>query len=228
LAELEAALGHGFAQPALLKEALTHASLAGGRQGTTRTNERLEFLGDRVLGLTIAHALVERFPGEAEGGLTPRLVALVRRESLAEVAQALELGRWLRVAASRASLDRPGPGMLADCCEAIIGAVYLDGGFPAARDFVLRHWAPLMADAAVLRRDAKSTLKEWADARGPEAPVYRVVEQSGPDHATTFTVEVSVSGHPPQAATAGTKRAAEQAAAAKLLQALGQAAHVGA
>jgi ribonuclease-3 len=219
-AELETSLGYGFRDPALLDEALTHASMAGIRRRRTRTNERLEFLGDRVLGLTVAHTLVERFPLEPEGLLTRRLVALVRTESLAEVATALGLGRWLQTAGGDALGVGPGPAMLADCCEAIIGAIYLDGGFAPAQAFVLRHWASLLADGKTPQRDAKSALKEWADAHGPSVPAYRVVERSGPDHAMTFTVEVHLGDRPPQSASAATKRAAEQAAAAKLLQVL--------
>ena len=218
-AELEAALGHRFRDPAKLDEALTHASVAGTRRRVTRTNERLEFLGDRVLGLSVAHALVERFPREPEGVLTRRLVALVRTESLVQVATTLGLGRWLETARD-ADGAGPRPAMLADCCEAVIGAIYLDGGFAAAQAFVLRHWATLLADAAAPQRDAKSALKEWADARGVAAPAYRIVERAGPDHAATFTVELRLGDHPPQSASAATKRAAEQAAAAKLLQTL--------
>ncbi|MGD9511825.1 MAG: ribonuclease III [Geminicoccaceae bacterium] len=214
--ELETAMGYRFRDAALLDEALTHASMAGIRRRGTRTNERLEFLGDRVLGLSVAHALVERFPTEPEGLLTRRLVALVRTESLAAVATALGLGRWLRTAEGA----DPGTAMLADCCEAVIGAIYLDGGFAPAQNFVLRHWAVLLADGKAPQRDAKSALKEWADAHGPTVPAYRVVERSGPDHAMTFTVEVRLGDRPPQTAMAATKRAAEQAAAAKLLQVL--------
>lgn len=218
--ELETALGYQFRDPARLDEALTHASMAGIRRRGTRTNERLEFLGDRVLGLSVAHALVERFPAEPEGMLTRRLVALVRTESLAGVATALGLGRWLRTAGGDAEGTGPGPAMLADCCEAIIGAIYLDGGFGPAQAFVLRHWATLFANGRAPQRDAKSALKEWADAHGPTVPAYRVIDRSGPDHAMIFTVEVCLGNHTPQTATAATKRAAEQAAAAKLLEAL--------
>ena len=224
--ELEASLGYRFQDPARLDEALTHASMAGARRRAGRTNERLEFLGDRVLGLSVAHALFDRYPAEPEGLLTRRLVALVRSESLAGVALSLGLGRWLCIAGSEADRSGPGPAMLADCCEAIIGAIYLDGGFAAAQEFVLRHWAPLFEATRDLQRDAKSVLKEWADARGPAGPSYRVVGRVGPEHAVTFTVAVSVDGHPPQTATAATKRAAEQAAAAKLLQLLGESPHV--
>jgi ribonuclease-3 len=218
--ELETALGYRFRDPARLDEALTHASMAGIRRRGTRTNERLEFLGDRVLGLSVAHALVERFPSEPEGMLTRRLVALVRTESLAEVAAALGLGRWLRTAGGDAEGAGPGQAMLADCCEAIIGAIYLDGGFAPAQAFVLRHWGALLADGKAPQRDSKSALKEWADAHGPTVPAYRVIDRSGPDHAMIFTVEVRLGDRPPQIAAAATKRAAEQAAAAKLLEAL--------
>ena len=209
-----------FRNPALLQRALTHRSYLNEFSDIAEDNERLEFLGDRVLGLSVAHALVERFPAEPEGMLTRRLVALVRTESLAGVATALGLGRWLRTAGGDAEGTGPGPAMLADCCEAIIGAIYLDGGFGPAQAFVLRHWATLFANGRAPQRDAKSALKEWADAHGPTVPAYRVIDRSGPDHAMIFTVEVCLGNHTPQTATAATKRAAEQAAAAKLLGAL--------
>ena len=216
LGDLEDRLGHRFAEPHLLEEALTHGSVLGGPGAGHRTYERLEFLGDRVLGLVVAHLLLARFPTDAEGALTHRLVALVRRESLTAVATGLDLGRWLRTSASEAGTVRP--AILADCCEAVIGAIYLDGGFAAAQTFVTRHWAPLVEKVQVPPRDAKMALQEWAHARGVAAPVYRVVSALGPAHATTFTVEVTLAGRPPQTAAGATKRSAERAAAALMLE----------
>jgi ribonuclease-3 len=212
---LEERLGHRFEAPHLLDEALTHGSALGG-PGIGRTYERLEFLGDRVLGLVVAHLLVQRFPDDAEGALTHRLVALVRRESLTAVATGLDLGRWLRTSASEAGTVRP--AILADCCEAVIGAIYLDGGFSAAQAFVARYWAPLIEMVQVPPRDAKMALQEWAHARALTPPAYRVVATLGPAHATTFTVEVTLAGQDPQTAAAATKRAAERAAAALMLE----------
>ncbi len=213
---LEERLGHRFRDPRLLEEALTHGSVLGRRGRGDRTYERLEFLGDRVLGLVVAHLLMERFPDDAEGALTHRLVALVRRESLASVACGLGLADWLRTSASEAGTRRP--AILADCCEAVIGAVYLDGGFAAAQAFVARLWAPLVEKVQVPPRDAKMALQEWAHARALQPPAYRVVATLGPAHATTFTVEVTLAGRPPQTAAAATKRSAERAAAALMLE----------
>jgi len=222
-AELETALGYTFRTPSLLEEALTHASsvrpLRGGRPGGRRSYQRLEFLGDRVLGLVVAHLLIETFPADAEGMLTHRHVALVRKESLTLVAQRLDLGRWLQVAPSE--FEAGGimrPALLADSCEALVGAIYLDGGLEAARAFVARHWQPLIETVQSAPRDAKMVLQEWAQARGLERPVYQVVATAGPPHAMTFTVEVNLADQPALSAAAATKRAAEQAAAALMLQ----------
>ena len=213
---LESVLGHRFRRPELLAEALPHGSVLGAGDHRARTYERLEFLGDRVLGLIVAHLLHDRFPADAEGALTQRLVALVRRETLAEVARGLELVRWLQTAPSEAGSTRP--ALLADCCEAVIGAIYLDGGIEAARGFVTRHWSPLLETVRVPPRDAKMALQEWAHARALAPPAYRVVGTAGPAHAATFTVEVTLAGRPPETAAAGTKRAAERAAAAQMLE----------
>lgn len=223
LADLEAALGYAFRDPNLLEEALTHASSVrparGPRGDRRRSYQRLEFLGDRVLGLIVAHLLLERFPDDAEGALTHRHVALVRKESLAQVAQELGLGRWLRVAASEVEANGAmRPALLADSCEALIGAIYLDGGLEPARRFVARHWHGLIETVQSAPRDAKMALQEWAQARGMERPVYTVVATAGPPHAMTFTVEVTLTGQPALTAAAATKRAAEQAAAGLMLR----------
>jgi ribonuclease III len=218
-ADLETALGYRFREPGRLEEALTHSSMSGARGKRVRTYERLEFLGDRVLGLIVAHLLIERFPEDAEGALTQRQVAMVRRESLAAVAAGLDLGRWVRTSPSEAgAAAKRRPGMLADCCEAVIGAIYLDGGFSAAQDFVTRHWTPLIETVQTPPRDAKMALQEWAHSQALEPPAYNVVATMGPAHATTFTVEVTLAGRPSQLASAATKRAAERAAAAMMLE----------
>jgi ribonuclease-3 len=221
--EIEAALGYVFRDAELLEEALTHASsvrpVPGGRSPVQRNYQRLEFLGDRVLGLLVAHLLIERFPEDAEGALTQRHVALVRKEALAEVALRLGLGRWLQVAPSEANQGGCArPAILADGCEALLGALYLDGGLEAARRFVAAQWQPLIEAVQSPPRDAKMALQEWAQARGLERPAYRVVATSGPPHAMTFTVEVSLADEAPIAAAGTTKRAAERAAADLMLQ----------
>lgn len=216
---LAKALGHRFARPELLAEALTHRSAAGGSQRFDY--ERLEFLGDRVLGLVVADLLLEAFPDEPEGSLARRFTGLVRREALEKVAAALDLGRYLRLAESEERAGgRDNRGIQADACEAVIGAVYLDGGFEAAREIVLRHWRPLLNESGPAP-DSKTRLQEWAQARGLPLPRYRVIEEAGPAHDPSFTMEVSVRGERPIQATASSKRQAEQEAAAMLLRALG-------
>lgn len=222
--DIEVALGYAFRDPALLEEAMTHASsLRPGleRGQPRRSYERLEFLGDRVLGLVIAHLLIERFPEDSEGALTHRLVELVKRDALVRVAQAIGLGRWLQVAAREfGQAGSPNAAMLADACEALIGALYLDGGLEPARAFIARSWRPLLDEVQLPPRDTKTALQEWAQARGLERPSYRVAATEGPAHATTFTVEVSLGGLPPATGAGSTKRAAEQAAAGAMLQLL--------
>ena len=233
--EIEATLGYRFREPALLEEALTHASsvrraLPGREPPLRRSYQRLEFLGDRVLGLVIAHLMIERFPEDGEGALTHRLAELVKKDTLLRVAQAIGLGRWLQVAArefghAAAGGGSPKPAMLADCCEALIGALYLDGGLEAASSFVRAHWEPLVEAVQLPPRDAKMALQEWAQGRGIERPTYRVVATDGPPHATTFTVEVSVAGVPPLEGVGSTKRGAERAAADLMLRRLGAGGH---
>lgn len=219
-------IGHEFARPELLTEALTHPSvLATGRRRSRRgpgppNYERLEFLGDRVLGLVVADLLWRRFADEPEGHLTRRLTQLVRREALARVAGEIGLGRHLRLSPSEAASGAArNPGILADVVEAVIAAIYLDGGLDAAFAFVKRHWAPLIAELEPAPpRDPKTTLQEWAQGRGLGLPDYRLIETSGPDHARHFTVAVAVKGQAETSATARSKRAAETAAAAALLE----------
>ena len=224
LDDLEAVIAYRFTDAALLAEALTHAStLASGRRqpagrARQRSNERLEFLGDRVLGLVVAHLLIETYPDEAEGGLTHRHSMLVRRETLADVAGEIGLGRWLEVAhGGKGSGGMTNPTILADACEAVIGAVFLDGGYPPAAALVRRYWQGRVADMTESPRDAKTMLQVWALARGRSLPAYRVLDSEGPAHAPVFTVEVAIEGMGRAVAEAGAKRAAEQAAAAALL-----------
>jgi ribonuclease-3 len=211
-------LGHVFAHPELLTEALTHRGAASVDAAGRFGNERLEFLGDRVLGLVIADLLYESFPDEPEGILARRYTGLVRREALEAVAAALDLGRYLILAKADAqSGARQNRGLQADACEALIGALYLDGGIEAARCFILEHWRPLIAEHGGSGRDAKTRLQEWAQARGLALPHYREVGRKGPAHEPQFTVAVEVTGFAPAEGRAASKRSAEQAAAEALL-----------
>jgi ribonuclease-3 len=225
--DLSETLEHEFAQPALLTEALTHASALGRAQGRGRSSraaprlrgyERLEFLGDRVLGLIVAELLWRHFPDEAEGPLTRRHTQLVRRETLTEVARAIDLGRYVILSSGeQAARTAEGGGILADVCEAVIAALYVDGGLPAAARFIERHWAPRIEAAATPPRDPKTTLQEWAQGRGLALPLYETIKIAGLPHQRHFTVRVTVTTLSPEIATGTSKRAAEIAAAAALL-----------
>jgi ribonuclease III len=218
-AALAGILDHPFDRPDLLREALTHPSARRGRGRSQRGYERLEFLGDRVLGLIIAELLFRRFPKEAEGALTLRHTGLVRAEALTQVAEAAGLGAHILLSAGEdAAGARANPTVLADVCEAVIAALYLDGGLDAARRFVERWWQPqLQSLGAVPPRDPKTALQEWAQGGGLPLPVYRTVAAEGPAHRRTFTVAVTVAGLEPVSATGASKRAAEVAAAALAL-----------
>jgi ribonuclease-3 len=220
---IETILGHEFARPDLLREAMTHRSALHG-QGRGRgkgSNERMEFIGDRVLGLLIAEWLAEKFPGEQEGELGRRLAVLVSQPVLVEVAEAIGLGETLAVAPGEAKAGvRRRATVLADALEAALGALYLDGGLEPARDFVRRSWAEAMNRHDEPPKDAKTRLQEWVQARGLGLPDYIVVSRAGPPHAPEFVVTVAANGAT-GSGTAGTKRAAEQLAACDLLRALG-------
>jgi ribonuclease-3 len=214
---IEARLGHRFADRALLSEALTHSS-ATGRGRARRSNERLEFLGDRVLGLVIADLLIARYPDEGEGDLSRRHAALVRREALAEVAGGLGAGQWLVLGRSEEDAGgRANPALLANVVEALIGALYRDSGLMVAERFIRQHWLVLVESMAAPPRDAKTALQEWAQSRGLGLPIYQVAAVAGPAHAPRFDVSVSLADFAPGRAVAGSKRAAEQAAAEQLL-----------
>ncbi|MCC5997217.1 MAG: ribonuclease III [Oceanicaulis sp.] len=216
--DFQTRIAHTFADPALLERALTHASHGDGRSRAD-SNERLEFLGDRVLGLMAAEALHERFPALDEGGLAARLNALVNKDACARAARRCELGEALRLSAAEARLGgREKASILADACEAVIGALYLDGGLEAARVFFLTHWAEELDGLTKRPRDAKSRLQEWAAQTGRPAPVYTVLSRKGPDHRPLFTVEVRLGALSAQA-EGSSKQAAERAAADQLLTA---------
>jgi ribonuclease-3 len=219
-AGLERRLGHVFADPRLLEMALRHRSVAAGvvRARAEASNERLEFLGDRVLGLILAHALIDRYPDASEGTLTPRLTTLVRTATLAEIAKEIGLGDDLLVGGGEAQgAVRANPGTLADTLEAVLAAVYLDAGLDAARTLVERLWGERISRAADAPREPKAALQEWAQARGLPRPSYRVLAQDGPPHQPRFTVEAVLDGHGRAEASGASKRSAEQAAAAALL-----------
>lgn len=215
LKAFEGRLGHRFAQPALLVRAVTHSSMASP---TRDDNQRLEFLGDRVLGLVMAEALLERDPSAEEGQLAPRFNALVRKEACADVAREIDLGAVLKLGRSEMlSGGRRKQALLGDAMEAVIAAVYRDAGFEAAKQMVLRLWGRRIDKVKDDARDAKTALQEWAQARGLPPPAYVETARSGPDHAPKFTIEARLENGARESAQAGSKRQAEQAAAKALL-----------
>ncbi len=218
LSRLEDRLGHRFRNPALLHHALTHASTTIDR---IQSNERLEFLGDRVLGLIVADMLFETFPHEPEGDLGYRFTALARRETLARVAQEIELGANIVMSdGERESGGAAKAGLLANTCEAVIAALYQDGGLAAAQQFVKRYWTPLLTEDHHPRKDPKTTLQEWAQANGHALPRYQTVHQSGPDHQPIFHVEVRIGANASATGDGASKRAAEQVAAEQFLNSI--------
>lgn len=220
-ARLAKEIGYEFHRPRLLRQALTHTSATGSRDGGQASYERLEFLGDRVLGLVIADLLLTRFPEESEGALARRLAALVRRETLAEVATQTGLGAYLILGPGEIEAgSHENASVLADACEAVIGALYLDGGLVAARDFLIPRWTPYLEADPTPPQDAKTTLQEWAQGRGLPLPDYREVGREGPPHEPVFTVQVAVQGHRPVTGRGRSKQLAEQEAADRLLSRL--------
>lgn len=217
LTEVCQRLGYDFNDQKLLVRALTHSS-AGDRWQVSQSNERLEFLGDRVLGLVVADMLLQTYGESDEGDLALRFNALVRKETCAEVAIELDLGVALFMSAGEAqSGGRENRSILGDACEAVIAAIYLDGGFERARDFIERFWRQRLADLKKPPRDAKSALQEWAQGNKLPTPQYVLVERSGPDHAPSFIISVEVDGRPPVSGSGSAKRNAEQAAAEAFL-----------
>lgn len=214
-------LKHDFRDEDLLAEALTHSSAS---TASRRDNQRLEFLGDRVLGLIVAQELLTAFEDETEGSLAPRLNALVRRETLAEIATELGLGEHLYLGRSEnTSGGRRKAAILADAMEAIIAALYLDGDLEKARAFVLEHWRSRLHAPAAAPTDAKTQLQEWAQGNGMSPPKYEITLRTGPDHAPVFTVEARIETGSFAAGTAGSRKQAEQIAAAALLAEIGVA-----
>jgi len=219
-AEVQDRIGHRFRDRSLLQRALTHASVLDGRSDPADADyERLEFLGDRVLSLVIAELLFTTFPRASEGELHRRHSALVRKETCADVAIAAGLDRAMRLGASELlSGGRTKGTILGDVCEAVIGALYLDGGMEPARRFIDSHWRSRLSGATRAPRDAKTTLQEWAQGRGMPTPTYSIDGQHGPQHAPRFTVSVVIAGVAPGQGEGNSRREAEQAAAAAVLE----------
>jgi ribonuclease-3 len=216
LQAFSARIGHAFKRPELLVRAVTHASISSASRPD---NQRLEFLGDRVLGLVMAEALLAADKGASEGQLAPRFNALVRKETCADVAREVDLGGVLKLGRSEMmSGGRRKEALLGDAMEAVIAAVHLDGGFEAARAMILRLWGARIDAVEADARDAKTALQEWAQGRGLPPPDYDEIAREGPDHAPSFTIEARLASGEAARATAGAKRQAEQAAAKALLE----------
>jgi ribonuclease-3 len=215
LKALEARLGHTFSRPDLLVRAVTHSSMSSP---TRQDNQRLEFLGDRVLGLVMSEALLEHDKSAAEGTLAPRFNALVRKEACADVAREIDLGEALKLGRSEMmSGGRRKEALLGDAMEAILAAVYRDAGFDVAKALILRLWGNRVTTVDADARDPKTSLQEWAQARKLQPPRYELVKRSGPDHAPVFTIAAKLENGASAEATDNSKRKAEQAAASALL-----------
>jgi ribonuclease III len=220
---LEDRIGYQFADKTLIDRALTHISaLSGGKRA--ESYQRLEFLGDHVLGLVVSDMLYREFQRADEGELSRRLADLVRKETCADVAREMDVGPALRLGSSESNAGgRLRETILADACEALIGAVFLDGGYPAAEAFVVRFWQERMLKPARPLRDSKTMLQEWAQARGLPTPAYRELARTGPHHDPEFRVAVTLPDRPAAEGLGSSKRAAEQAAAAQMLAQVGAA-----
>ena len=214
--ELYKILGYEFKNADLLREALTHPSLEGNSN-----YQRLEFVGDRVLGLAIAAWMFELYPNVDEGGLASRHTNLVRREACVKVATDLDIGRFLHMAKSSEDTGgRSRETILADACESIIGAIYLDANYIVAENFIRTNWKDLAYNVKIAQRDAKTKLQENVQAKGKSIPVYTAIDRTGPDHEPIFTIAVKVVGEGEEIAKGSSKREAEQQAAALMLDRL--------
>jgi ribonuclease-3 len=214
---LQQRLGYEFADKGLLGRALTHSS-ALGASDRAMSSQRLEFLGDRVLGLAVSELLMREFPQASEGELSRRLADLVRADTCAAVARAMELDAAIYHGAAKGTSAKLTLTILADACEAVVGGVFLDGGYAPAADLVQRFWKERMLAPARPLRDPKTMLQEWAQGRGLPTPTYREVERSGPHHSPEFRISVALPDRAPAEGVGRTKRAAEQAAAAVMLE----------
>ena len=217
-AEIETRIGYIFKDASLLATAFTHVSALKSGRNRGDSYQRLEFLGDHVLGLVVSDMLYRAFPAGDEGELSKRLADLVRKETCADVARALGLLDGIKLGSVGAGAGaRLRKSVLGDICEAVIGAIFLDGGYPAAEEFVQRNWVERMRKPVRPLRDAKTVLQEWAQGRGLPTPVYREVERSGPHHDPHFKIAVDVQGFEPAEGEGGSKRAAEKAAAQAMI-----------
>ncbi len=217
LTDLQDRIGYRFTRRALLEKAVMHAS-ARERRRQAEDNERLEFLGDRVLGLTIAELLYEEFPKAPEGELARRFNRLVRKETCALVSRQMDLGNHLVLSQSeKGAGGTRNVNILGDACEAVLGAVFIDGGFDKARELILRYWKPLLLKADEIPVDPKTALQEWAQGNHLKLPRYVEISRSGPDHEPVFVMQVIVERLEPQQGTGSSKRLAEREAAAALL-----------
>lgn len=221
LAELQAALGHVFKSRDLIDTAMTHPSALSSHETARHSNQRLEFLGDRVLGLVMCERLYERRPGEREGALAPRLNRLVNKGACADAARHMALGSYLILGQSeRDNGGSDKDGILGDLCEAVIAALYLDGGLKVARRFIERAWAEQFANPKERVKDTKSLLQEWAQGHGFELPQYETLGRTGPDHAPVFKVMVKVGPTETETGEGSSKQDAERAAATALFNRL--------
>ena len=216
--KFEKRLGYTFNDPKYLLEALTHPSFSLTNRSD---NQRLEFIGDRVLGLIVAEAIAKQDPNASEGKLAPRFNALVRKEACSGVAQQIDLGLVLKLGRSEMITGgRRKNAVLGDAMEAVLAAIYLDGGFQAAKDIILQLWGKRISSVELDARDSKTRLQEWAQARRLEPPVYTLIDRMGPDHSPIFNIEVELKTGEKMSAQAGNKRDAEQTAAKMLLKIL--------
>ena len=219
MSDIETILGYRFSNDKLLTQALTHSSAGKAARSATLNNQRLEFLGDAVLGMVVSHLLYETYPDENEGDLARRLSALVNGETLARVSKSLGLGPFITMSNGEQSAGgRDNPAILEDVLEALIGAMYLDGGMKPSEQFILTYWRDLTLSVVSPPKDAKTGLQEWAQAHALGLPVYTLLATEGPAHAPLFTVQVKLQDIAPASASAASKRAAEQLAAAELLE----------
>ncbi len=215
---VEKLIDHKFNNQTLIIEALTHRSVSHGK---THGYERLEFLGDRILGLLIADLLFAKFPDEPEGALSRRFNDLVRQETLADIAASIGLKDHILLGkAERLAASFDNPAIVSDICESIIAAIYLDAGIEAASKFINHHWQQRLIETLQPPKDAKSSLQEWAMAHKLPIPTYMEIKRDGPDHAPIFTIQVTIKDKPPEQAKAASKRLAEQNAAEIILRKL--------
>jgi ribonuclease-3 len=216
---IEQRIGHTFSTPALLATAFTHVSALKSSRNRDESYQRLEFLGDHVLGLIVSDMLYRAFPKADEGELSKRLADLVRKETCADVAKTLGLDEAIKLGTVGVGVgERLRKSVLGDICEAVIGAVFLDGGYAAAAQFVETNWLERMRKPVRPLRDAKTVLQEWAQGQGLPTPVYREIERTGPHHDPQFRVSVELPGIVPAEGVGGSKRAAEKLAALAMLK----------